>query len=117
MGWGGRGGREDDKGRERNACAQVRKKEVVEERESKARLLVCVCSLSFCCSFLSLLCCSLSVPNSSRWLLCFGLLSPLAFLDLVAKIQGGGEEKGGRRGKAKLRGVVVVVVKQKEQGA
>ena len=68
--------------------------------------------------FISLYSVARSLANSSRWLLCFGRLSPLAFLDLVARIQGGREEKGRRRrggGKAKLQ--VVVVVKQKEQGA
>jgi len=70
--------------------------------------------------FISLYSVALSLANSSRWLLCFGRLSALAFLDLGARIQGGREEKGRRRrrgggGKAKLQ--VVVVVKQKEQGA
>jgi len=61
-------------------CAGERKKGVLEERESEARLLVCAALF-------------LSLHPCSRWLLCFGLLSPLAFLDLVAQIQGG---EGGR---------------------
>lgn len=104
--WGGRGrGRRTTRERERNACAQPRERKRGgggERKRGKASCL-CVLSLSFCCSFLSL-------PPCSRWL-CFGRLSPLAFLDLVAQIQGGKEK--GRQAKA----AVVVVVKQKEQGA
>lgn len=86
-------------------CVQGREKGVVEERESEARLLVC-------CSF------SLSLPPCSRWLLCFGLVSPLAFLDLVAQIQGGGRGKRARqRANAKLRVRGEVRLKLKEQGA
>jgi len=43
--------------------------------------------------FLSLYSVALSLANSSRWLLCFGRPSPLAFLDLVAQIQEEGRKR------------------------
>jgi hypothetical protein len=55
----------------------------------------CLCSLSLLLElfyFFSLYSVALSLTNSSRWLLCFGRLSPLAFLDIVAQIQGGKRE-------------------------
>lgn len=117
MGWQRGGGRRTTRGENGMLvlCAGERKR-VVEERESEeARLLVCAALFS------------LYLPaRAGCFALAFSLLCPLAFLDLVAQIQGGGGGRGKRRARqrqrAKRKAAACgqrgeVKVKLKEQGA